>query len=397
MRRFLISSTLALALALAPEGRAQAGCPAAPGAVAGIESFVSTYELLYLSDFVDPITFEVRPGLGRTLFQVCAGEQPVDVVVFLQTYITLDDEPEDILFEQVTDPIMLAAGEVRVFEGTDLVGNGDSRDNEPLLERLIERGLTVPTAPVGRYRTVATLLSADVTTVEEAEVEPPLTNPDGGVIQTESEIDIDFSATAEAQTELLSPPDGAALPTTQPLLVWLSTGAGGAVPSDEGCVRLDEPGCVRVAVYRREPYHRSPEEAVDGVPYLDQTLADTGALIYDAAAGRPLSSGTYFWFVERLVQTTRGPAPVRSEVRSFQVAEGSASPEYLLGLLYQLGPGVAEALDQLTADGWRPDGQLLLDGRVLAPETLPELVERLGRAGFDVEGRAAQPESATGR
>ena len=397
LRLILPLAAFFLALASAVPARSQSGCPAAMGAVAGIDAFVSSYELLYLSDFVDPITFEVRPGLGRTLFQVCAGAAPVDVVVFLQTYITLDDEPEAILFEQVTDPVSLAAGEVRVFEGTDLVDNGDSRDNEPLLDRLIERGLTVPTAPVGRYRTVATLLRADVTTVEDAEVEPPLQGPGGEPIQTESEIDIDFAATAEAQTELLSPPDGASLPTTQPLLVWLSTGAGGAVPSSDGCIRLDEPGCVRVAVYRREPYHRSPEEAVDGVPYLDQTLADTGALLYDAVAGRALSSGTYFWFVERLVQTTRGPSPVRSEVRSFQVAEGSVSPEYLLGLLYQLGPDVAQALDQLTADGWRPDGQLLLDGRVLAPETLPDLIERLGQSDLNLEGRAAIPESASGR
>ena len=399
MRRplFLLLALVAV-LAGAPRPHAQAGCPAAMGAPAGIESFASSYELLYLADFVDPITFEVRPGLGRTLFQVCAGEQPVETVIFLRTYITLNDEPERLLFSQITDPIALAPGEIRIFDGNDLVGNGDNEADDDLLDELIERGLTVPTVPVGRYRTTAELLSADVTDVDDAPGAPPLEGcPLTGGCQTETEIEIDFSATAEAQTELLSPPDGAALPTTQPLLVWLSTGAGGGIPSDEGCVRLDEPGCVRVAIYRREPYHRSPEEAVDGVPYLDQTLADTGALLYDAAAGRPLSAGTYFWFVERLVQTTRGAAPVRSEVRSFQVAEGSVSPEYLLGLLYQLGPNVADALDQLTADGWRPDGQLLLDGRMLAPETLPDLVERLGQSGFEVEGRAAQPESASGR
>ena len=394
LRPALALFALAVVLAGVPLAHGQ-GCPPAMDAPAGIESFASSYELLYLADFVDPITFEVRPGLGRTLFQVCAGAAPVETVVFLRTYITLDDEPERLLFSQITDPIALAPGELRIFDGNDLVGNGDNEADDDLLDELIERGLTVPTVPVGRYRTTAELLSADVTDVDDAPGAPPLGG--GPPIVTETEIEIDFGATAEAQTELLSPPDGAAVPTTQPLLVWLSTGAGGAEPSPEGCLRLDEPGCVRVAVYRREPYHRSPEEAVDGVPYLDQTLADTGALLYDAAAGRPLSAGTYFWFVERLVQTTRGPAPVRSEVRSFQVAEGSVSPEYLLGLLYQLGPGVSEALDQLTADGWRPDGQLLLDGRILSPETLPDLIERLGRSGIVVDGRPALPESATGR
>jgi hypothetical protein len=134
------------------------------------------------------------------------------------------------------------------------------------------------------------------------------------------------------------------------------------------------------------PIHRSPEEAVTGLPYLKRDITGASTFTYPADAERRLEMGKrYLWFVETKVVTTRGDLTRRSDVRTFRVRPETGS-NALARFLSTLPGDVSGQISQLIQDGWVPSG-VTLDGQAINQGELTALFQRLARENTEVSFR----------
>ncbi len=274
-----------------------------------------------------PTTVTLKISLRAHLIsgEGLCGESPCDVVTLETTPLAVNSS-RTITNLDLRDPLLRQSYVV----------------NEPARRRLADIALPSGVLPAGRYLfTVAPGPSSPV--FSETEFVIVLSNP--------------------STVELLSPVDRDESVNAFPFFQWHGDAANW-----------------HMGVYLLLPGQSSYEEAISGVPYLDERVT-TQSFQYPSAGARPLQPGsTYVWFVEGLTQVTAGgETGFRSELRSFTVASGSESnTSLLLAQLEQaLGPKYRSLFDQIRAEGLSPTGSIRLNGSSISISDLLGLLTQI--------------------
>lgn len=323
-----------------------------------------SYDVIYLSDLVDIRNVRLAENIPDMSIEMRTNPPGQTISVFLRFRAAIqlreDPSPEDLVRAQ-TLPFDLVGS--RRLSSRDLTtGSVDIRtrtdyklpENSPLRQKLEDYIQRFPTAPVGQY--FFEIMAFDA-------------NTQAKIGEVRRIINVRNASESEVVVTLISPEQGANVPTTFPTFSWSS----------------QKPNVV-LSVYEMLPVHRSPEEAVTGIPFLRREVAGAQTFTYPADAERRLEMGkTYIWFVETRVVTTRGDLTRRSEVRLFRIRPGG-SDNVLARLLSSLPGDVAAQLNALIQNGWSPSS-VTLDGQTINQGELTALFQRLSRENAEVRFR----------
>lgn len=324
------------------------------------------YDVIYLSDLVDIRNVRLAENIPDMSIEMRTNPPGQQLMVYIRLRAAIqlrgDAQPEDIVRGESND---FALNNSRMISSRDLSGSGgrDIRirtsykmpDNSPLKQKLEDYIQRFPTAPVGSYFLEIEVFDAINRTQKRGEIRKAIT------VRNASE--------SEVLVSLISPENQANVPTTFPTFSWTS----------------QKPD-VTLYVYEMLPIHRSPEEAVTGIPYLKRDVVGASTVTYPADAERRLEMGKrYLWFVETKVLTTRGDLTRRSDVRTFRVRPETGS-NALARLLSTLPGDVSGQLSQLIQDGWVPSG-VTLDGQAINQGELTALFQKLARENTEVSFR----------
>jgi len=324
------------------------------------------YDVIYLSDLVDIRNVRLAENIPDMSIEMRTDPPGQQLMVYIRLRAAIqlrgDAQPEDVVRGESND---FALDNSRLISSRDLSGSGgrDIRirtsyqmpDNSALRQKLEDYIQRFPTAPVGTYFLEIEVYDAVNRTQKRGEIRKAIT------VRNASE--------SEVVVSLVSPEQAANVPTTFPTFTWTS-----------------EKTNVTLYVYEMLPIHRSPEEAVTGLPYLRRDIVGASTFTYPADAERRLEMGRrYLWFVETKVLTTRGDLTRRSDVRTFRVRPETGD-NALARLLSTLPGEVSSQLSQLIQDGWVPSG-VTLDGQAINPGELTALFQKLARENTEVSFR----------
>lgn len=322
-----------------------------------------SYDVIYLADFVDPVTGKLASSIPNVSFEMRTDPpgQTVNIYLEINARIKLQGDAgfENVLSRPaVTRPFDLFGS--RVITSRDLRGGlsdivvDDYEENPTVKDRLEGYAKRFPTAPVGTYVVEVKAFSA-VT---------------GNMLGSASKtITVQNASSSEVQVTLVDPPGGAVLGTPFPTFSWTS-----------------EKPEVTLYVYEKLPIHRSPEEAITGIPYLKKKINGAQVFTYPADAPRRLQDGrSYYWFVETSVTTNRGVEKRQSEIRMFRVRIDNALARTVEQLLNQMGGGAAGTIATLIQMGWNPSPPVTMDGRTLSRDELIALFSKLANEGTKVQ------------
>ena len=185
-----------------------------------------------------------------------------------------------------------------------------------------------------------------------------------------SPVSVSFTVNDQRNLQLQLPWTDAVIGTEQPAFAW-----SGRAPQYR----------VRVCEYNGER-HSSPLEAIEEMPVWEAVVEQPSAVYGLQGQQRsPLvDGGDYAWVVYSVLNTTSGEQEFPSEVRVFHYrsGEGNQPLEDLLGGLNpsQLA-GLGDLMQQLSLNG-----AITVDGQVVSPQELQELVQRLASGELHVAG-----------
>ncbi|MEX0602469.1 MAG: hypothetical protein WD295_03950 [Bacteroidota bacterium] len=316
-----------------------------------------SYDVIYLSDFLDVTTGKLATSIPNISLEMRPLNPPLRIYLRFNASIQLrgDSRPEELIMApgaETTD-FDLAGG--RRISSRELSGTGAQdidirsgfQENGDLRKRLENHAMRFPTAPVGTYIIRIEAFSAS--------------NRGQLLGAVERRITVQNTSTSEVQVSLIDPQPGAILQTPFPTFSWSS----------------QKPE-VTLYVYERLPIHRSPQEAITGIPYLKQDLTGGTTFTYPANAPRRLEQNkSYYWFVETSVTTNRGVEKRQSEIRLFRVRMDNSLAQSIEWFFNTLGGDAAGALNSLLESGWTPTGNMTLDGRPITREDLNALLNLL--------------------
>jgi hypothetical protein len=321
------------------------------------------YDVVYIADLVDIRT----QRLAQNLPQMSVGMRTVppgsNIQIYLRILVELQlrDGVRTTIVQGQSSPFSLNGS--MQLSAADLSGRGAVirfpgaqwiAEDSPLANQIKDHVANFPTLPVGNLFIGVRAFSA---------------SNDQLLGQKIHVISVRNASESEVLVSLISPEHAANVPTTFPTFTWTS----------------QKPD-VTLYVYEMLPIHRSPEEAVSGLPYLKRDIRGASTFTYPADAERRLEMGKrYLWFVETRVVTTRGDLTRRSDVRTFRVRPEAGS-NALARLLSTLPGDVSGQLSQLIQDGWVPSG-VTLDGQAINQGELTALFQRLARENTEVNFR----------
>ena len=323
------------------------------------------YDVIYLSDLVDIRNVGLSNNIPDMSIEMSTNPpgQTIQVYIKVQAAIQLrgDSQPETIVRGESNDFDLIGS---RRLSSKDLSGGGAQgirintsfkmADDSPLRKKLEDYIQRFPTAPVGQYFFEIEVFDAAARTQKLGAVRKVIT------VRNASE--------QEVVITLVSPEQGAAVSTPFPTFSWSS----------------EKPEVV-LFVYEKLPIHRSPEEAVTGIPYLKRALSGLSTFTYPADADRRLEIGkAYYWFVETKVLTSRGNLSRRSEIRLLRVLPGGGASNPLLLALSTMGGDIATQLGNLIQDGWQPS-RATIDGSPASVADVNTLLQRLARENVQVK------------
>jgi len=324
------------------------------------------YDVIYLSDLVDIRNVRLAENIPDMSIEMRTDPPGQQLMVYIRLRAAIqlrgDAQPEDVIRGESND---FALDNSRLISSRDLSGSGGRDiqirtsykmpDNSALRQKLEDYIQRFPTAPVGTYLLEIEVYDAVNRTLKRGQIRKAIT------VRNASE--------SEVLVSLVSPEQAANVPTTFPTFTWTS----------------QKPD-VTLYVYEMLPIHRSPEEAVNGLPYLKRDVVGASTFTYPANAERRLEMGKrYLWFVETKVLTTRGDLTRRSDVRTFRVRPETGD-NALARFLSTLPGEVSGQLSQLIQDGWVPSG-VTLDGQAINQGELTALFQRLARENTEVSFR----------
>ena len=321
------------------------------------------YDVIYLADLVDIRSGRIADNIPEMSIEMRT-DSPTPIQVWFEYTAQIElrgDSRKTVATGHSND---FTLNGVRRLSSRDLSGRGaadiqmttDKGSRDPDLEKKLKEYVErFPTAPAGSYYFSCRVYAA------------PYPSKTGGPLgQLQKVITVRNASENEVTISLISPDEGAAVPTPFPTFSWSS----------------EKPEVI-LYVYEKLPIHRSPEEAVTGIPYLKRELRGVSTFTYPADAERRLETGkSYYWFLETKVLTTRGDLKKRSEIRLFRVLPGGSSNPLLLALS-TMGGDVATRLANLIENGWQPSGATI-DGSPATPADVNSLLQRLARESVSV-------------
>jgi hypothetical protein len=322
------------------------------------------YDILYLNDFLGVSSEEFFcqiPDISGEMRTTPPG-RTVQLYLRLNVLIRFTGESrteELFLGGAVTNDFELV-GERR-FTGRDFCGGPSGairivtyRENTRLTERIEEHARKFPTAPVGHYTVVIEAFSASNRGLKL-----------GG---TKATITVQFSSPGEVVVELLDPQAGSSAPTQFPTFSWSSQSRD-----------------MRLFVYEQLPSHRSPQEAITGIPHLKADLSGVNTYTYPKDAPRRLElNKSYYWFVEAVFSSNRGAENRRSEIRMFRIGLRDPLLQLLNRVTSERGGTAADTYAALAQLGWTPTETGRLDGKPLRRNQLTDLLNTLAGKGFSL-------------
>ena len=321
------------------------------------------YDVIYLSDFVDIRNVKFSSNIPDLSVEMrSTSPTPIMVWMEFEADIQLRGDSKQLLVKGHTNDFELRG--IRRLSSKDLGGSGaqgisvstDEKASQALQDKLTEYVQRFPTAPVGQYFFRVKVYAAPW---------PSQVSPLG---QLEKVINVRNASESEVNVTLVSPEQGAIIPTPFPTFSWSA-----------------ERPQVTLFVYEKLPIYRSPEEAVTGIPFLQKDLRGVSTFTYPADAERRLEFGkTYYWFVETRVLSTRGELKRRSEIRMFRVLAGGGGSNPLLLALNAMGGDLATKLAILIQDGWQPSSATI-DGAPATPSDVNALLQKLGAQNIQVK------------
>lgn len=310
-------------------------------------------ETLFVSDFA-PYGTGQQPDFLSVNLQNGAGEQ----TIVLEVSVAQEHPLAQLVFRGSTAPFVLREP-LRRVTNRDLASEGRDVSIEDYeigddTDRITETGRF----PSGRYVFAARVLTPQGIELDRSEVRVDLVNP--------------------TRVELLTPgtPFGDPPPvvaTPSPRFQWTP---------DEGLVAAGAEYRLRVVPVNGAA---SPEEAIQGFAAWEATTSATSALYPGSVTALPLQpGGTYAWQVIRRVRTSGGSEDIASEIYWFRMADataggGAAGPGDAASipadlLLRQLAERLGMGDD---LEGFRPTGQILVDGEPVSTEGLEALIRAI--------------------
>lgn len=325
------------------------------------------YDIIFLADFIDVTTQKLSPNIPGVSMEMVTNPDTITIYLRVKAYVQLKGKSEELLVDAETKPFK--PGAIRVLSSRDFASGSTSDvqvksgyyENKSLRQELEDYAKRFPTAPVGTYR---------------VEFEAYWVVGGAQVGRASKAIEIRNASVSEVQVTLIDPPQGASLQTTLPTFSWNS----------------EKPN-VTLYIYEKLPIHRSPEEAVTGIPHLKVDLSGVSTFTYPSNAPRRLEENKgYYWYVETSVSTNRGIEKRQSEIRFFRIVPASAGTDAasnpfvtLLQRLSENDENLRSALNRLIVAEWQPTGTVLVDGRRISQDEFVQLVNRLVQSGIRIQ------------
>lgn len=328
------------------------------------------YDVIFLSDFIDISTQKLSPNIPNVYLEMVTNpaNSTIDIYMKVRAFVQLKGESEDRLVEAETKSFRLIGS--RTLSSRDFASGSTSDvqvksgyyENTALRKKLEDYAKRFPTAPVGTYR---------------VEMEAYAAAMDQQIGAASRTIEIRNASVSEVQVTLIDPQEGATLLTTLPTFSWSS----------------EKPN-VTLYIYEKLPIHRSPQEAVNGIPHLKLDLPPgSSTFTYPPTAPRRLEENKgYYWYVETSVSTNRGIEKRQSEIRFFRIVPASTggdptSNPYVVFLqrLGEMDENLRSSLNRLITAEWQPSGSVLLDGKRLSQEEFVQLVNNIVQTNTKIQ------------
>jgi hypothetical protein len=321
------------------------------------------YDVIYLGDFIDVTSNKLSkdiPNFNGTIRANGSGYIVLDVTALIQ--LKGDPGPQELVFAE-TEPFSvkvlrtLSAGDLAAGSVTDIKVKGSPyRENASLRKRIEDYAKQFPTAPVGQY------------TLQFVVYDSSMTNVVGRVQKI---LTIRNASPDEVQINLLDPQPGAVIPTTVPTFSWNTPNPN-----------------VTLYVYEKLPIHQTPQDAINGNPYLKLPVTGAQTVTYPADATRRLEQNkSYVWFVETAVSTNRQTIERRSEVRLFRIRTTNQQSQTVSDIMNGFGGSSAGTYSTLQNIGWVPSGTITLDGKPVSIDDIKSLVAKLAAQNIQVTVR----------
>ncbi len=316
------------------------------------------YDVIYLADFIDVTSNKLArniPNFSGSIIANSNGQIMLDISASIQ----LKGDPSPVvLVSAETEPFTING--TRTISSADLaaenvsdikIKSGSSYyENQSLRDRITNYAKQFPTAPVGQY--ILQLTAYSVTP----------TGDKGSVVgSAQKTITVRNASPDEVQVNLIDPQPGAVISTTFPTFSWSSSSSD-----------------VTLFVYEMLPVYQSLQEAVTGIPFLQQEITGAQTFTYPANAPRRLEQNkSYVWFVQAAVTTNRQIVQRQSELRLFRIQLSNQADQDISNMMNSFGSSAAGTFATLQSMGWIPTGTLTLDGKPLTLDDLKALVAKL--------------------
>ncbi|MBI5464108.1 MAG: hypothetical protein HY966_04035 [Ignavibacteriales bacterium] len=327
----------------------------------------SDYDVIYLTDWVDVKNQSIKSSVPNFSLDLSVrGGGSLDVCMYVEVQVQLVGRSNELMLQSYTKNFKIpgvrtvTAGE---FAGSNPSSDIDERNNPPryenkTLRKVIEDQANLyATAAAGTYRLLMEILPATKTNADI-----PSRAVKYGVVQRTIVIPLQ---TATVQTDLIEPKNGTFFSNLAPTFNW-------ATQAPKTTLRVYEVLC----------NHRSPQDALNGTPYLTQNLSGVTSLTYPSTASRKLQQDrAYVWVVDGDVNTSRGVTQSSSVPFVFRVTDDKVGL-MLDNFFSQVGGQGAATVTTLRADPnyWvylSNCARATIDGRTLTEGDLQNILNDL--------------------
>lgn len=337
-----------------------------------------TYEVIYLTDFVDIRSQKLSPNVtGISLDIEFKDENRHQIYIYVEARLALLNEKEDYIvrgftnkFDVIKKKTLVTSHFARGSSEIYIVDEG-YQENKQLRKKLENIANKNPMAPPGTYRIIMK--------VYDFETRKPIPGGDA-----EKTIFIPFSTVDEAFVEIIYPKTGSAFNNLAPTFNWTTSA-----------------NAVRVSVFEALTNHRSPQDALTGgSPSLvrksyedkNRTADFSGtSLTYPADAERKLEQNkAYVLRVEARVVTNRGDVFRPSQPVVFRITDDKVG-QMLDNFLNAFSGSAFVTYSSLRSEpsnwvAWPAYGNIVLDGRTINEADLQTLLNELsGRSELKLQ------------
>jgi hypothetical protein len=337
-----------------------------PNVTVTFDAQVIDVDVFYLADAAFDLQNLMISPHGPVIFYIhVSSDQSTNIMFGIDIVADTEIAQETVeIFSGLTRPVRLEANRPRYFSSRDLAKGGslelfqseliDINGGPAVARRIVEAARATSRLPGGIYYFYLTAF------LPGSETAPYLP-----IVEASPTIVRQVRIINPTRVESLSPADGDWIVTQFPLFQWRS-----------------DTRDVVLRVFEMRAGMHSPEEAITGIPHLEQRVSDVNQLIYPqtGAGVRALEPGKrYVWYVEGLYKTSAGREEgIISDLMLFSVLDPGKESALRLILL---------ELEQLLGDEFNIGNiemidRIFLDGSEITPEQLQGLIAAI-RAGVN--------------